>query len=152
MRGQVMIKNPLHEDFIFSENSFYLAHEFWKELISEASPYDNPNDNVKFHNDGNPIYYNHFQDLKKSLRIIQEPFERDLPVHFGAWIETASDHRKFDELVISVELSNMTLTAVKKLVYIWLHPSLGHKVDEVFLENYIYKSVEIPRNILGLSP
>lgn len=136
-----MNKKPLHEDFLSSKDSFRSTQNFWKKLISKNNFVENANDNVMFHTDGNPIYYSHFPNLGKSIRIIQEPFDSTLSPHFGAWIEPANDYRTFDELVISIELTNLTYKPVKKLIYMWLSPELSNRISEEFLESYIQRSI-----------
>ncbi|MGL5337426.1 MAG: hypothetical protein ACRDAR_01875 [Aeromonas veronii] len=136
-----MSKKPLHADFLSSKNKFFSTQEFWKKLIHEKIAIKIENNEIMFHTDGNPIYYNHFPSLRKSIRIIQEPFDNSLPPHLGAWIEPANDFREYDELVISIELTNITLRPVKKLISLWLNPKKSNDISEDFLEEYIQQNI-----------
>ncbi|EJE3289627.1 hypothetical protein M4F77_004707 [Vibrio alginolyticus] len=136
-----MKKTPIQENFLVSDRNFRKAQRFWEILISKAPFVDSVQDRAMFHTDGNPIYYNHFPQLGKSIRIIQEPYDSNLPPHLGAWVEQACDYRRFDELVISVELTNATYRPVRKLIYMWLNPRLQYEFSEAFLEEFIQTEI-----------
>lgn len=133
-----MIKHPIFEQFLNNDEEYSRAQEFWKLLILKSS-FSNDTDYL-YNRDGNPIIYMHIETIERSIRIIQEQFEYHSPAHLGAWIEPKSEFRPFEELVISVELSNVTLRPVKRLVARWLNP-LKFQVSNAYLERLIVKSL-----------
>ncbi|MDG2850283.1 hypothetical protein P7M67_25705 [Vibrio parahaemolyticus] len=136
-----MKKKPMYENFVENEETFSLAQSYWKQLIKDnlrenSNALSELDRDLMSDSDGNPIYYQHFPSLNKSIRIIQEQVRPNSRPHLGAWIEVVSDFRDYDELVISIELTSATTKSVKKIIDMWFSSPLnlelqGRKLDRI---------------------
>jgi hypothetical protein len=129
----------LFKDFLNNKRVYVLNQNYWKRLISKLIPEEKITEsnwyNDQFANgqkmyDGNPIF-SVLISPKKSLRIIQEEPESNHP-EISAWLEKTEgpDGEEINELVISLELSDVTRELSEDLVQAWLEG----KTDSSFIE------------------
>lgn len=117
-KGFILLKT---EKFMFLKTNGKYKNSEVKDDIRRYIPYKEL-ENISQEIDGNPIYLCHIPHIRRSIRIIQEsPTEDKLEI--GAWVETANEYQIFDELVISLELSEESYSIVKALIYYWLFQS-----------------------------
>jgi len=120
-------KKPMFGNFLKDEKAFFAAQSFWRELIRKNLLASNCNSEqikeldkeIIYDRDANPILYQRFPSLNKSIRIIQEDFDENASIHIGAWTEKPDDFKRYPELVISVELTEETELSANILVEAW---------------------------------
>jgi hypothetical protein len=123
----------LFKNFLTNARVYGLNQAYWKKRILAHLPLDEvrqyPLYQTTFANgtkmlDGNPIY-SFLLKNGKSVRIIQEEPESDTP-QITAWLsETESlEGNKIEELVITLELSDITYPIALQLISIWSQKGL----------------------------
>lgn len=122
--------------FIFLKTDHKSKIGYVKDDIRRYIPYKEL-ENISQEIDGNPIYLCHIPHIKKSVRIIQESPTEDI-LEIGAWVETANEYQIFDELVISLELSEDSYPMVKALIYYWLFQSEGNRDMNNFINRLFF--------------
>jgi hypothetical protein len=124
----------LFEGFLEHPETYDACERFWDSLVSELAAQHGPNDwrqwtsrtwgNGTPMREGNPMCDARSTRLDRALRVIQE--EPEGPEHFVvAYME---HQREFDEwpsheLVISLTLSEETLTVARQMLSLWLDPA-----------------------------
>lgn len=143
------MKKPIFKNFFKNQNEFTLAQNYWREIIKKILKDNNKNialkeldEKVLFNCDGNPIYYQHFPSLNKSIRIIQEQVRMNSCPHLGAWIEQADDRRYYNELVISIELTKASQKYVTRIISMWFKEDLALKLAESRLDKILDNHLE----------
>lgn len=120
---QHLYKNFLSDALIYAENQ-----QFWKNIIVDmlgengvTYPYYNENfANGKAFLDGNPIFSARSNQNGKIVRIIQEEAENSTP-QINLWQENVEvENGVADELVICLELSDVTEIMARMLIKSWL--------------------------------
>lgn len=99
--------------------------------------------------DGNPIFYGYVPKTFRAIRIIQAPPE-DTTNQLGAWVEKSftnfsEDIRSFDatgsyELVIYIEMNNLTYYNAMLLIYFWISRRAVKPRHEELLIEKIYNT------------
>ncbi|ENT6814642.1 hypothetical protein ABK735_15640 [Enterobacter kobei] len=99
--------------------------------------------------DGNPIFYGYVPHMHKAVRIIQSPPE-DATNQLSAWVEKSftdfrAERTYFNahdpsELVIYIELNNITFYYAMVLIYFWItRRAVGKDAQEVLIK-HIYNT------------
>ena len=124
-----LFENFLRDKRVYALNQHYWAHQLGKaipeEKVESKNWYNNEFANgVKIY-DGNPIYSLLIRP-NKSIRIIQEEPESNAP-EITAWVQQTEGHKKnkIEELVISLELSELTKELTLELVRKWADKDTG---------------------------
>lgn len=124
-----LFENFLKDKRVYVLNQNYWAHHLGKAITSDKVESENWYRNefangVKIY-DGNPIYSLLIRP-NKSIRIIQEEPESNAP-EITAWIQQTEGHKrnKIEELVISLELSELTKELTLELVRKWADKDTG---------------------------
>lgn len=140
------MKKAIFGNFLDNKEDFLSAQIYWRDLIGDSLKSNNVSlleleNKIMFDIDGNPIYYQHFPSLNKSIRIIQERVMPNKTPHLGAWIETVNDFRYYDELVISIELTSETTVCVKKIIDIWFSSKLELNLQDKIINEILDKQI-----------
>lgn len=92
--------------------------------------------NISKEIDGNPVYLCRIDEIKKSIRIIQEPPTEEI-LEIGAWVTPAKGKKTFDELVISLELNKESYLIAKALICYWLFQNEDNEDMNEFIDQLI---------------
>lgn len=134
----------LFKDFLADPKVYALNQGFWtKQIRSKFSPLlERENlEETHFANgrkmyDGNPIY-SALLKHHKAIRIIQEEPESEHS-QISAWVnQTEANGEKIDELVIVLELSDISKSLAMDLISAWLKSER----DKKWMENYIVEKL-----------
>lgn len=137
----------LYKQFLKDKSIYNLNVSYWRvklqkaldeKLSSKDQLFKNKDNNGKSLYDGNPIYSIYLPKYNKALRIIQEDPEElqnySNIVLLGAWISDTEVKRKsFEELVISLFLTEDTVKQCLDLVKAWYKGNLNKSNIESFL-------------------
>lgn len=139
MAGQkFLFKNFLADPKVYALNQGYWVMQLrtWlpQESVEKRNLYQTHFANGKKNYDGNPIYSALLKN-QKSVRIIQEQPESEQP-EIGAWVsQTEVDGEAIQELVISMELTEITKQVVIALVAEWSKAETEASKMEQFIED-----------------
>ncbi|MCB1194200.1 MAG: hypothetical protein H7A23_00970 [Leptospiraceae bacterium] len=137
---------PLFINFLNDKRTYQVNQKFWKLAICKLASKLNGkhffyNDNFvngESFLDGNPIYSIYYNDLKKSVRIIQEEFEGD-KLRISAWLEKKelANQEMYDELVIDLELSVESKKLALDLIENWILKDAIPTNMEEYIQNLV---------------
>lgn len=152
-------KNKIHDLYSNKEK----GREYEREIIElcpslrhviEMNPFELKDDHKLYNlrlwdeNDANPIFYGFVPKSYRAIRIIQRaPVDRTNQL--SAWVEkshmdfkeiTAFDASDAYELVIYIELNNLTLRYAMLLIYFWISRRAVKKVHEERLVETVYNT------------
>lgn len=137
-----LFKNFLKDRRVYALNQRYWEKELAKHLSEKQILKKNWvnqqfADGTLFY-DGNPIF-SLLLKKNKAVRIIQEEPESEQP-EVGAWVQTTEDLQSnpINELVIALELSDLTKDLVVQLIHDWVK----EEVDQTIMEGLITERLE----------
>ena len=145
-----MVKH-LFKDFLKDREEYAKAQKYWEEFLDGLFPpaeiksvkrlnYHYLNGEEVF--DGNPITDRYFENLKKTVRIIQtEVLETGLSLDVWTEKKEINDNEAVYELVVSLELSEESIEIVKEILKKWIIEN--YNVEEInrFLEAELYQKI-----------
>jgi len=133
----------LFTKFLIEPEVYKSNIDFWKTIIYTLLSVENltfksylttEKSDGTIYTDGNPICNFKLDNSNRAVRIIQEEIESN-DVEFSAWINTIEiENEKFEELVISLELSNESVLIAIELINAWIVNSFSKQKMEKYID------------------
>lgn len=145
-----MVKH-LFKDFLKDRAEYAKAQKYWEEFLDGLFPpaevksvkrlnYHYLNGEEAF--DGNPITDRYFENLKKTVRIIQtEVLETGLSLDVWTEKKEINENREVYELVVSLELSEESIKIVKEILKKWIIKDFSVEEINRYLEAELYQKI-----------
>lgn len=138
----------MYKNFLKNKEEYKKSEEHWERLLDSILKDKGISyckrlnyffgDGTQFR-DGNPIYDCYIEKDKKALRIIQEKPSQD-KISINAWMNSSEteDGEVFNELVISLELSDSSSSIAQDLIEYWMLQPISRSEMESYIDKKLF--------------